>query len=234
MALALFKSYGYKVKLGNTMTSEYGYLSGTDDLRADDLNQMFVDDEVKGIICLRGGYGAPRILDAIDFNSIRRYPKVFVGYSDITALHLAIQKHAGLLTFHGPMITELADEPDPLTWPTLLQHLTSLSSIGRYDEPLDMFRCTITPGVVEGPLVGANLSLISTTLGTPYEIETMGTILFLEDIGEKPYSIDRMLTQLKFTGKLQAAKGIVLTDFSDSDPNIRKRKASRSNKCLTI
>jgi len=217
-ALALFQAYGYKVKLGNTVTAQYGYLSGSDQLRANDVNQMFADPGVKGIICLRGGYGTPRILESIDYDLIRRNPKVFVGYSDITALHLAIQKHAGLVTFHGPMITELADDPDPLTWPTLLRHLTDSSPVGRYCEPFDMFQGTLIPGIVEGPLVGGNLCLITATLGTPYEIETEGRILFLEDIGEAPYSIDRMLTQLKLAGKLQAAKGIVLSDFSDADP----------------
>jgi len=116
------------------------------------------------------------------------------------------------------MITELADDPDPLTWPTLLRHLTDSSPVGRYCEPFDMFQGTLIPGIVEGPLVGGNLCLITATLGTPYEIETEGRILFLEDIGEAPYSIDRMLTQLKLAGKLQAAKGIVLSDFSDADP----------------
>jgi len=217
-ALAIFENYGYKVKLGYTVSAQYGYLSGSDQLRAGDVNQMFADPEVKGIICLRGGYGTPRILESIDYDLIRRYPKVFVGYSDITALHLAIQRNAGLVTFHGPMITELADGPDPLTWPTLFRHLTDPSPAGRYREPFNMFQCTLTPGVVEGPLVGGNLCLITATLGTPYEIETEGRILFLEDIGEKPYSIDRMLTQLKLSGKLQAAKGIVLADFSDADP----------------
>lgn len=217
-ALSVLESFGFKVKLGKTVSAEYGYLSGSDELRAHDVNNMFRDLEVSGIICLRGGYGTPRILDHIDYHLIRQHPKVFVGYSDITALHLAIQKKAGLLTFHGPMIAELAEPSHPITWPTLFHHITDPTPLDRYGEPKEMFQCTITPGVVEGPLVGGNLCLISSTLGTPYEIETDGKILFLEDIGEEPYSIDRMLTQLKLAGKLQVARGIVLANFSESEP----------------
>lgn len=217
-SLGIFMQYGYRVKLGETINAQYGYLSGTDEMRAQDVNRMFADSEVDAIFCLRGGYGTPRILDKIDYESIRNNPKIFVGYSDITALHVAIHKNTGLVTFHGPMVAELAKTMDPLTWPTLFQHLTNGGPVGRYAEPLDMFQYTLTDGVVEGPLVGGNLCLLVAALGTPYEIDTKDKILFVEDIGEEPYSIDRMLTQLKLAGKLESAKGIIFTDFSEDEP----------------
>lgn len=215
-ALQIFCDLGYKVKLGETVEAEYGYLAGRDDLRASEVNGMFADPEVDAIICLRGGYGTPRILESINYDLIRRNPKIFVGYSDITALHTAIHQHTGLLTFHGPMMAELADDPDPLTWPTLFRHLSDPSPVSRYSS--QWFELCITEGVAEGELVGGNLCLLSATLGTAFEIETENKILFLEDVGEEPYSIDRMLTQLRLAGKLQKAKGIVFTDFSEAEP----------------
>ncbi|RKD22617.1 hypothetical protein BEP19_10170 [Ammoniphilus oxalaticus] len=223
-ALTALQDFGFNLKLGDTVSAQYGYLAGSDQLRANDINRMFADPEVKAIFCMRGGYGTPRILEAIDYDLIRRCPKVFVGYSDITALHLAILKYAGLVTFHGPMIAELANEPAPMTWPTLFQHVMDPCPWGRYVEPKDMLQCVMTPGMATGPLVGGNLSLICATLGTPYEIETTGRILFLEDVGEEPYAIDRMLSQLKLAGKLQVSAGIVLADF-DPAPSPPKKKS---------
>lgn len=217
-SLEIFTEYGYRVKLGKTVHEQYGYLAGTDEARAHDVNRMFADPDVDAIFCLRGGYGSPRILDRIDYECIRKNPKIFVGYSDITALHVAIHQKTGLVTFHGPMVAELVKSPHPLTWPTLFQHLTSCGPVGRYAEPRDMFQYTLTAGVAEGQLVGGNLCLLVALLGTPYEIDTKDKILFLEDIGEEPYSIDRMLTQLKLAGKLHSAKGIVFTDLSEAEP----------------
>lgn len=221
-SLEIFTQYGYRVKLGKTVHDQYGYLAGTDEARAHDVNRMFADQDVDAIFCLRGGYGSPRILDRIDYECIRNNPKIFVGYSDITALHAAIHQKTGLVTFHGPMVAELVKSPHPLTWPTLFAHLTSCGPVGRYTEPADMFQYSITEGEAEGPLVGGNLCLLVAALGTPYEIETKDKILFIEDIGEEPYSIDRMLTQMSLAGKLQSAKGIVFTDLSEADPKVYK------------
>lgn len=221
-SLKFFQRFGYKVKLGKTVEACHGYLAGPDDWRARDINEMFADPEVEAIICLRGGYGTPRILDLIDYEMIKRNPKIFVGYSDITALHQAIHRVTGLITFHGPMIAELAELPHPLTWPTLWRHLTNPFPIGRYCEPPGMSQCCIREGMAEGRLTGGNLSLLTATLGSKYELQTEGRILFIEDIGEEPYSIDRMLTQLKMAGKLQVAKGIVFTDFREPEKKENK------------
>ncbi|MEW9670282.1 LD-carboxypeptidase [Ammoniphilus sp. 3BR4] len=215
-SLNIFKEFGYKVKLGKTVGQEYGYLAGNDALRASDVNQMFADPEVDAIICLRGGYGTPRILESLNYDLIKNHPKAFVGYSDITALHSAIHRHTGLVTFHGPMIAELADDPHATTWPTLFNHLSGLQAGHRY--PKDMLQYSIVEGVAEGRLVGGNLCLLVATLGTAFEVDTKDKILFIEDIGEEPYSIDRMLTQLKLAGKLQQAKGLLFTDFSEAEP----------------
>ncbi|SFJ77259.1 S66 peptidase family protein [Thermoflavimicrobium dichotomicum] len=213
-SIKILKGFGYRVKLGKSVGQVYGYLSGSDETRAQDILDMFIDPEVKAIFSIRGGYGTPRILDLLDYDLIQRHPKIFVGYSDITGLHTAIHKHTGLVTFHGPMVGELVEEHDPLTCSMLFHHLTDPASIESYcGREEDSY--TITPGVVEGEIIGGNLSLLVATLGTPYEIDTKDKILFIEDVSEEPYSIDRMLTQLKLAGKLTAAKGIVITDFSD-------------------
>ncbi|RXT05380.1 LD-carboxypeptidase [Ammoniphilus sp. CFH 90114] len=215
-SLSIFKEFGYQLKLGQTLGQEYGYLAGSDPVRAHDINQMFADPEVDAIMCLRGGYGTPRILEMLDYDLIKRNPKPFIGYSDITALHTAIHRHTGLVTFHGPMIAELADEPDSRTWPTLFHHLSQPDLAMRY--PTDMFQYTINEGTAEGRLVGGNLCLLVATLGTAFEVDTKDKIFFIEDIGEEPYSIDRMLTQLRLAGKLQQAKGLLFTDFSEAEP----------------
>lgn len=220
-ALQLFSEFGYKVKLGNSIWERYGYLAGSDWIRAADVNQMFSDPEVDAIFCMRGGYGTPRILDLIDYRMIRRNPKIFVGYSDITALHLAIQCKVGLVTFHGPMIIELAKHPDAVSWSTLFRNITNPYPIGRYEEPMEKY--TIVEGCAKGRLIGGNLSLLAATLGTPYEVDTEGKILFMEEIGEEPYRIDRMLTQLKLACKLERAAGIIFTECTDCKPENDKK-----------
>jgi muramoyltetrapeptide carboxypeptidase len=226
-AVALFQGFGYQIKLGESVYQSYGYLSGSDACRATDVEQMFADSTVKAIICMRGGYGTTRILDLLDYDMIQKKPKIFVGYSDITALHLALQKRAGLVTFQGPVLSELATSYDPLSWYTLFQHITESKAFGVYREPADMFQFTITDGMAEGVLVGGNLSLLTSTMGTPYEIDTKGKIWLIEDVDEQPYRIDRMLTQFRSAGKLQEANGIIFTDFANCEP-------VRPDKSLTI
>jgi muramoyltetrapeptide carboxypeptidase len=218
-ALAIISEWGFQYKLGKSVGACHGYLSGDDRIRAEDVNEMFADPEVDAIICLRGGYGTPRIIGHINYDCIGKNPKVFVGYSDITALHIAIHQATGLVTIHGPMVAELANEPDPETWPALFRLLMDPRPVGRYE---NMYKQTITPGRAEGRLIGGNLSLLVSTLGTPYELDTRNRILFLEDVGEEPYSLDRMLIQLKHAGKLQQARGIILADFSGSEPKSGK------------
>lgn len=204
---------GFKVKMGKSSHGKYGYLAGGDALRAEDLNDMFRDDWVDGIICLRGGYGSPRILDLLDYELIKNNPKVFIGYSDITALHMAINKFSKLVTFHGPMAADLAGDFSKFSEESLYHCILEGSFSPYLLNPPDEEIRTICKGLAEGPIIGGNLSLITATLGTPYEIDARGKILFIEEVGEAPYRVDRMLTQLRLSGKLEEAAGIILGDF---------------------
>ena len=207
---------GFEVKMGESCYKRYGYLAGEDNLRAEDLNNMFKDKEVDGIICLRGGYGTPRILSLLDYDLIRNNPKVFVGYSDISALHIAINQLSKLVTFHGPMassdlIGNLSNFSKESLYNCILEGQFEQEISNPSGEDMEI----INEGIAEGQIIGGNLSLIADTIGTPYEIQLKGKILFIEEIGEEPYQIDRMLTQLRLSGKLQEAEAIILGDFNN-------------------
>lgn len=210
---------GFRVRPGKTVSQELGYLAGQDLARAADLNAMFAAPDIKGILCLRGGYGTMRLLELLDYKLIKKNPKVFVGYSDITALHTSIGQRTGLITFHGPMAaSDMGQDVSPYTWEYFLQAVTASEPLGAIvNPPLVPAPEFIVPGAAEGRLAGGNLSLITATLGTPYELDTRGKILCLEDVGEAPYRIDRMLTQLLLAGKLQAAAGIVFDVLADCE-----------------
>jgi muramoyltetrapeptide carboxypeptidase len=199
-----------------------GYLGGSIDERLEDLHAMFADPQVRGVFAVRGGYGAGQLLDRIDYGLIRRNPKVFVGYSDITALHLAIQKQTGLVTFHGPVTLSRFTGYTQEHYRRVLFETKPPGAVTNPPEsdalrPSHLLRA-IRPGRARGRLIGGNLSLIAATMGTPYEMDTRGRILFLEDVGEQPYSVDRMLTQLRLAGKLQAAAGVIWGECSDCRP----------------
>jgi len=211
--------FGLKMKIAKNAVKGSGYRTRTIEERLEDLHSMFLDNEVKGVFCIRGGYGSIQLLDKIDYKLIRNNPKIFLGYSDITAMHLAINKLSGLVTFHGPLLLSAFSgftvnnfkralfSPEPLME---LKNPDSKSSI-RTIHPLR----TINPGKASGRLTGGNLSMIASLMGTPYEIETKGKILLLEDVGEEPYRIDRMLYQLKHAKKLQEAAGIIFGECSE-------------------
>jgi muramoyltetrapeptide carboxypeptidase len=211
-----------KPQFGRNVRKRTGYLGGTVEERLHDLHEMFRDDDVKGVFAIRGGYGSGQLLDGIDYDLIRRNPKIFVGYSDITTLHLAIQKRTGLVTFHGPVALSGFSDYTVEHFRRALFETKPLGTLSNPPEtnllrPEHTYR-TIRPGTASGRLIGGNLSLIAATMGTPFEIDTRGRILFLEDVGEQPYSIDRMLTQLRLAGKLQAAAGIVFGECSECVP----------------
>ena len=210
---------GFRVKLGESCGQVYGYLSGTDEVRARDVNNMFLDDEVDAIFCLKGGYGTMRMLDLLDYEAIKAHPKIFVGYSDITAMHIAMLQKSDLVTFHGPMpVSCWADGPmDDFTRDSLMNTLMNNDPIGEIANPAGYAKKTVVSGACEGMLVGGNLSLIVGLLGTPYELDTKGRILFIEDVGEKTYSLDRMLTHLRLAGKFDDCAGIVLGDFKNCE-----------------
>lgn len=210
------RSMGLKVKLGDHVRAARGYLAGSDRDRAEDINKMFRDRSIKGIFCVRGGFGTTRILDLLDYHAMGQNPKVFVGYSDITALHLALAKRSGLVTFDGPMVAEMTDDFPGYNRDHLERALFSNRSVGEIKSPEgEKPPQVLFPGKAEGPLRGGNLSLICSTLGTNYEIDTRGCILFLEEVGEPPYKIDRMLTHLGMAGKLKDAAALVFGHWKD-------------------
>lgn len=219
-ASTILEKMGLHVRLGDTLTKQHGYLAGTDQARAAEMNAMFADPAIKAIICARGGYGTGRIANLLDYDLIRANPKIFWGYSDITFLHAAMGRFAGLVTFHGPMLIDLGKEDlHPLTvqnYETLLH-----PSVLRYTEEISPLQ-TLVEGEAFGPIVGGNLSLIVSTLGTPYELDTRGKLLFIEDIDEEPYRLDRMLNQLRLAGKFADAAGILICDFHNCVPSKRK------------
>ena len=207
---------GYRVKLGKSCYDTHGYLAGSDGLRAGDLNSMFKDKEVKGIICLRGGYGATKILNRLDLEAIRNNPKVFMGYSDITALHIVLNQLCNLITFHGPMAaSDIAEGLDNFTRESFLKIISNRGRVGLIKNPNNNRIICLVEGEATGRIVGGNLTMITATMGTPYEIDTKGKLLFLEDIGEAPYRVDRMLTQLDLAGKIDDAAGFILGDFKN-------------------
>jgi len=219
-AAAWLRARGFVPRLlpGSSATGA-DYLAATDDQRLDDLHAAFRDPKVDAIICLRGGYGSERLLDRIDYDLISRHPKPFVGYSDVTALLLALARFAGFVTFHGPMLAPdlLAGKQAP-TEDALLAMLQGKQLAGSWLPHPPAFPLeTIHAGVAQGRLVGGNLATIGATLGTPYEIDLEDAILFIEDVGEAPRKIDRLLTQLRLAGKLEQARGILIGDFSELD-----------------
>lgn len=218
-AIKVLEEQGFKVVVGESCSQKYGYLSGKDDVRAEDINRMFRDPDIDGIFCVRGGYGTPRILDKIDYQAVRENPKLFIGYSDITAIHIALNHLCDLLTIHGPMAaSDMIFDFDDFSKESYLRAVTCTDPLGVLENPEGYEIKTLVPGKARGKIVGGNLMLIATTLGTPFEIDTRGKILLLEDIGEYTYCIDRMLTQLRLAGKLQDCEGIVLGDFKDCVP----------------
>jgi muramoyltetrapeptide carboxypeptidase len=222
LAERTIKFFGLRVKMGKNAGKRMGDYRISIEERLDDLHSMFRDNEVDAVFAIRGGYGSMHILDRIDYDLIRRNPKIFLGYSDITAMHLAINKHAQLVTFHGPIaLSRFTDYTQKYFRKALFdsQPIGALTNPPESNElrPSHPLR-TIRPGIATGPLIGGNLTLISNTMGTPYEIETRGKVLFLEDVDEEPYSIDRMLTHLRLAGKFEGVAGVIFGECQDCKP----------------
>jgi muramoyltetrapeptide carboxypeptidase len=205
---------GYRPFYFESILEQDLYFAGSVHRRARELEEMFVRDDVRAIVCARGGYGSNYLLEALDLETIKTHPKIFVGYSDLTTLLTYFSDRAGLTTFHGPMIAkDWAKEGgvDLASWRAALE-----GSIG-WDASLGAGSGAIglAEGSGEGILYGGCLSILVASLGTPYEIQTAGTILFLEDIAAKPYQIDRMLMQLKLAGKFRGVRGIVFGEMRE-------------------
>lgn len=212
------ETLGFKVKFGKNINKRWGYLAGSDEERVEDFHDFFEDDQVKAIIAIRGGYGTSRLLRYIDYDLVKNNPKILLGYSDITSLLIAIQKQTGLITFHGPVATSTFTN---YTQKYFFKVLTESQPVGEvedspYEGNLQHTNrvWTINSGKANGILAGGNLTLICTTLGTPYEIDTKNKILFIEEVGEEPYDLDRMLTHLYNAGKLDNCSGVVFDRMS--------------------
>jgi len=204
---------GFHVKhRSDLLERRKGFLAGEDRERADEIQGMFEDPGVNAVFVVRGGYGAQRILDRLDPDRIRDHPKIFLGYSDATCLLTFLLQRARLVCFHGPVVNEMGTLSD-VTRDWLLRLLTKGEPLGPI--PAGDMRW-IRTGVARAPIVGGNLSLLCSTLGTPWELETAGRILFLEDRGEKPYRVDRMLVQLRQAGKLTSIAGLLFGEFQGS------------------
>ncbi|MCX6140259.1 MAG: LD-carboxypeptidase, partial [Candidatus Kapabacteria bacterium] len=204
--------WGIRVKFGRNISRRNGYLSAPDVDRAAEFMDFIEDPGIDAVVCARGGYGVMRILPMLDFVAIRQSGKIIMGFSDITALLIAIQQLTGMVTFHGPVASSTFD-------PFTVQSLKSV--VDASDAKPLVFRdtrlTTLRPGIAQGRLTGGNLSMIVSTLGTKYEIDTTDAILFLEEVNEEPFRVDRMLTQLWLAGKLQSCRGIALGNFRDCE-----------------
>jgi muramoyltetrapeptide carboxypeptidase len=231
-SMSYFEKRGYRVKVGLNAMKERGYLAGSDEERLEDVHNMFLDKEVKLIICLRGGYGASRLLDKIDYNIIKNHPKIFCGYSDITVLQNAFFYKTRLITFAGPMAgvdfyKDISEFTEENFWNTLTS--SEPIKINYPDgERLNSYRS----GIAEGRLIGGNLSLFSSLIGTNYLPEPEGKILLLEEVGEAPYRIDRMLNQLRLSGYLGKIKGVILGSFEDCIETDPQRKSLNLNEVI--
>jgi muramoyltetrapeptide carboxypeptidase len=212
--LALLKAAGYSVKLMPSAQKRHGFLAARDEERLADFHAAFADKEVKAILCARGGYGCMRLLAEMDFELIAKNPKIFIGFSDITSLLNPFYQRLGLVGFYGPMLTSnlIHDEVDSQKE---LFSMVSGSLEFPYVVPNHDPYYVIQAGSAEGPLIGGNLSLLTSLCGTPYQPDAKGHILFIEDWKEKRYSLDRQFQQLKLAGFFEGIKGLILADFSE-------------------
>lgn len=209
---AALRSAGYKPVCLDSILEKDLYFAGSVDRRARELTEMFSRDDVRAIVCARGGYGANYLLPRLDIEQIKAHPKIFVGYSDATALLTWFADAAGLITFHGPMAAKDWAHPDGVDLPSWHASLTKTEP---WDAAPGSGASDLIDGEATGVLYGGCLSILVASLGTPFEIQTKGTILFLEDVAAKPFQIDRMLMQLKLAGKLDEVKGIVFGAMLD-------------------
>jgi muramoyltetrapeptide carboxypeptidase len=213
---AALRQLGYKPFYLDSIFDRDLYFAGSAARRARELEEMFIRDEVRAIICARGGYGSNYLLDVLDLQVIKAHPKIFVGYSDLTTLLTYFADSAGFITFQGPMVAKDFTHPDGVD---LDSWQRALNGSSEWVLELDSDVKALVEGSAKGILYGGCLSILVASLGTPYEIRTAGTILFLEDIAAKPYQIDRMLMQLKLAGKLADVRGIVFGEMVDCMQN---------------
>jgi len=205
---------GFRSTFTDRIFARKGYLAGDDQIRIDDFHEAFLNDNIKAILCIRGGYGSARILSSLDFELIKSHPKIFIGYSDITALLNTIWQKTGLVTFHGVVGTSAFTSYSRQQFISTLTNYSENFKIETIDNKAIDIVCK---GKCEGQLIGGNLSIINSLLGTPFEPDFDDKILIIEEVNEAPYKIDRMLTQLLLTQKIEKVSGIVLGQFKGCD-----------------
>ncbi len=210
----VLRQMGYKPVYDDSIFNRDLYFAGSVERRARELEETFVRDDVKAILCARGGYGSNYLLPALDIKKIAAHPKIFIGYSDLTTLLTHFCDEAGMVTFHGPMVAKDFAKADGLDLASWQAALGGADNWGR-DFGADSGVKPLVQGSAEGVLYGGCLSMLVASLGTPYEIHTEGTILFIEDLATKPFQIDRMLMHLKLAGKLDAVRGIIFGEMLD-------------------
>ena len=232
-AVAMLEALGFKVKLAPNARRRHGFLAGSDRERAADLMRAFTDRSVRAILCVRGGHGATRLLPLLDYRAIRAHPKIFVGYSDLTALHCALLTQANLVTFHGPMLNAdfVANGFPKFTRESFFRTLMQPSASGGICQGYKAKTVSVLRGgVATGELIGGNLSMLCMLVGTPWLPPFRRKILFIEDVSEAPYRIDRMLTQLLNAGLLQQVAGVAIGQCAGCvDATARKRGEYRQS-----
>ena len=236
-AVNSIKFLGLEPVIMPSCTLRHGYMAGSDKQRASDVNQAFADTDIKGIFCLRGGYGITRILPMLDFEMIRNNPKVLVGFSDVTALHNSLNQLCGFTTFHGPMPNADYTKIDSISLTALKNSLFTPIRQHQLENPENRPFEILHEGKACGILTGGNLSMLTATLGSPYEIDTKGRILFIEEVGERPYRVDKMITALSLAGKFRDCSGVIFGRFTgcnDPDPGQLSPDAITAGGSLTI
>ena len=214
-ATGVLTGWGLRVRPGTNAGGRHAFFAGTDDQRLADLDDAFADESVRAVLCLRGGYGMQRIVDRIDYTAVRADPKVVMGFSDITALHLALRCETGLATVHGPTAGQFDRGPDTPTARAARRSLMSADPVTLTADKTETTYDVRVPGVAEGTLVGGNLAMLAATIGTRHALRPDGAILLVEDVNEEPYRIDRMLVHLRRAGWLDGLAGVAVGQFTD-------------------
>lgn len=218
-AVTVFQKKDYEVQLGDSVYLKDGPFAGTPQQRANDINQMFSDPNIDAIFCARGGYGANRVLPLLDYDLIQSKPKIFMGYSDVTAFLTSITQKTGLVTFHGPMLSTFKNKLVPYNLDTLVNVLSGKEDI-RIVEPNELKSTILKSGKAIGPLWGGNMCLLGNQLGTKNQLNTDGVILFIEDVDESLYAFDRMLFHMKEAGMFENIRGLIVGELTEMKDQI--------------
>ena len=217
------KELGYKIKMRPGLNKGWGYMADTDKNKANDIMKMFTDPKVDAIICTRGGWGSMKLWSMLDWKTISRNPKIFSGFSDITSLHIALNQKGNMLSFHGPMAGSclygrVTQYTEKLFW----RVLSDSEPLGELPLPGNKKLTKINGGKATGILAGGNISLVAASMGTPFQVNFKGKILFLEEVGERIYCLDRYFSQIFQSGAIKGVKGLILGEFLDCKPDKSK------------